>query len=217
MEDPRKKVRALAQKYRAENRALDWFEVLYAEAEAAENTQLVPWADLAPNPNLVQAVQKDSYQGRALVIGCGLGDDAEYLQSLGLSVDALDISPSAIKICRKRFPHTDVHYLVADILTFAPTVPYDLVVESYTLQSLPVELRAEVIQRLPKLTAVGGTLLIICRGRENDDWEERLPFPLSRVELEPLQESCHLRSWEDYPDEEDPPVRRFRAVYERFQ
>lgn len=39
---------------------------------------------------------------RAVVIGCGLGDDAEYLASMGYEVTAFDISPTAIAMCHTR-------------------------------------------------------------------------------------------------------------------
>ena len=35
--------------------------------------------------------------GRALVVGCGLGDDAVLLAGLGWKVTAFDLSPSAVK------------------------------------------------------------------------------------------------------------------------
>ncbi|MCC5670705.1 class I SAM-dependent methyltransferase [Nostoc sp. CHAB 5784] len=39
---------------------------------------------------------------KALVIGCGLGDDAEAIASLGFEVTAFDISPTAIAWCQER-------------------------------------------------------------------------------------------------------------------
>ena len=51
---------------------------------------------------------------KALIIGCGLGDDAEALAKLGFEVTAFDISTSAIAWCQQRFPDSTVNYLVAD-------------------------------------------------------------------------------------------------------
>lgn len=41
-------------------------------------------------------------KGKVLDIGCGAGKHAIYLQNKGFDVTAIDISPLAIKVCRKR-------------------------------------------------------------------------------------------------------------------
>ena len=45
---------------------------------------------------------------KALKIGCGLGDDAEYLTETGMEVTAFDISETAIRWCHERFPDSRV-------------------------------------------------------------------------------------------------------------
>ena len=52
----------------------------------------------------------------ALVVGCGLGDDAEFIAGLGFSVVAFDISASAIAAAQQRFPQSTVRYRVADLM-----------------------------------------------------------------------------------------------------
>ncbi len=97
-----------------------WFEVLYAET--GSNYAAVPWADLAPNPNLVDWVTKHNLVGRgrtALKIGCGYGDDAEFLPRLGFQVVAFDISPTAISECKRLLGDKGYLYPV----TFSPS-PY---------------------------------------------------------------------------------------------
>jgi hypothetical protein len=66
--------------------------------------------------------------------------------------------------------------------------------------------------------AAGGTLLIICRGRDEDEVQAELPWPLPRSAFATLIKECGLteRSFEDFLDaDEDPPARRFRAVFQR--
>ena len=56
----------------------DFFETVYDDA--AGDAAMVPWADLAPKPNLVEWLQNQPVkQGRAIDVGCGLGDNAEAL------------------------------------------------------------------------------------------------------------------------------------------
>ncbi len=112
-----------------------WFETLYAAAGRGAAT--VPWADPAPNPRMVRALA-DGGGGRAVVIGCGLGDDAEHVASLGFSTVAFDVSPTAVATARRRFPRSAVEYVTADLLSppHSWTGAFDLVVEVYTLQVL---------------------------------------------------------------------------------
>lgn len=209
-----------ADKHRSRARAnpLGWFEDLYSEAE--RRADLVPWADDRENPNL--SAWADSAEGKsilaasktALVIGCGLGDDAEFLASKVSSVRAFDISPTAIAWTGERFPNSRVHYSVEDL--FELKTECDFVFESYTVQALPPELRTRALLRLPELTAPGGSLLLICRGRENSEPVPDLPpWPLSREDLAVLDSKMDIVRFEDYKDMEDGGIRRFRVLYKK--
>lgn len=195
-----------------------WFEDLYSRA--GEDTSIIPWADLKPNPHLIQWLdQNPSFgSGLALQVGCGLGDDAEELAQRGFKTTAFDISATAIARTRARFPNSPVSYLVADLFS-APGEwrgKFDLVLESYTLQVLPPDLRADAIEAIASFVAPGGTLLVIARGREPNEPRGRMPWPLTRGELALFQGwGLKETSFEDYMDNEQPPVRRFRATYSR--
>lgn len=195
---------------------MGWFDQLYREAEAGES--IVPWADLEPNPNLIDFWNRHSIPSSktALVIGCGLGDDAEQLAGWGFETTAFDISPAAIRACKRRFPNSHVQYEAANLL--CPPSPwlasFDLVFESYTLQVLPRVLRKEAMRCMTRLVKTGGYLLLIARGRDAQEAEGSMPWPLTCGELAEL-EDFGLReiSFEDYMDQEQPPVRRFRVLY----
>jgi SAM-dependent methyltransferase len=159
---------AYAQRLAAQSLAADdptgWFEQLYAEA--AEGRAVVPWFRGAPRPPLVQWAEERGVTGngrRALVIGCGLGDDAEYVAGLGFTTVAFDVSASAIRSARRRFPDSAVEYVVADLLQppAAWREAFDLVVESYNVQSLPKPIQPEAIVQVGRMVGRGGTLLVI--------------------------------------------------------
>ncbi len=210
--------RELASRHVAEGDPLGWFEVLYATAAGDSST--IPWADLTPNPNLVSWLEARSVLGsgrKALKVGCGLGDDAEDLSRRGFETTAFDISPTAIAWCRRRFPESSVRYVEADLMQPPGewTRGFDLVVESYTLQVLPSGLRGDAMRRVAGFAAPGGTLLVIARGREPSDPEGAMPWPLTRQELMVFEEvGLATMEFEDYLDDENPPVRRFRVNYE---
>lgn len=163
-----------------------WFEPLYAEAEG--DTAKVPWAKNKPHPYLQQWLSVNSPQTAkkfALVIGCGLGDDAELLASLGYQVTAFDISPTAIAWCHQRFPDSTVNYLVADLFDLDPQWQgkYDFIFECKTIQALPLNVRSQVIHKIAALVAPQGTLLVIARHRDPDTIPDGPPWALSDVEL----------------------------------
>lgn len=162
-----------------------WFETLYQEAQG--QAAQVPWARLQPHPSLVKWLARHSpLNGRGLVIGCGLGDDAEALQSRGLAVKAFDISPTAIAWCRQRFPNSRVDYEVADLFQLDLTwqLGFDLVFECRNLQALPLNLRKLAISEIAKLVKPQGTLLVVTRLRDiHESQPDGPPWPLSNQEL----------------------------------
>jgi ubiquinone/menaquinone biosynthesis C-methylase UbiE len=219
MDANRVRAREIAREYLEKNDPLGWFEQLYASAK--RNANIIPWADLAPNPNLVGWLDKHRIGGsgkKAIKVGCGLGDDAEELANRDFEVTAFDISATAINWCTERFPESKVDYLVEDLFSMPVSwnEAFDFVLESYTLQVLPLKLRIKAAEEITRLLAPGGTLLVICRGRDETDEEGKMPWPITRKELKRF-EGCGLRreSFEDYKDNENPPVRRFRALYRK--
>lgn len=212
----RTRARTLARESVERGDPVGWFDRLYREAE--EGTTVVPWADLIPNPHLVEWLDRTTgHAGEALDVGCGLGDNAEELARRGFDVTAFDVSPAAVERAAQRFPHSQVHYEPADLL--APpsgwSQRFALVAETYTLQVLPPQARAAAVANLRRFVAPGGRLLVIARGREEHEPEGSMPWPLTRREVETIADSnLVLRSFEDFLDSEDPPVRRFRAVFE---
>ena len=97
----------------------------------------------------------------AVVVGCGLGADAEYAASLGFATTAFDVSTTAVELALARNPGTTVDYRVADLLALPHDLPgrFDLVVEIFTLQALPDPPRAAAAAAVRSLVAEGGTML----------------------------------------------------------
>jgi ubiquinone/menaquinone biosynthesis C-methylase UbiE len=174
----------------------------------------VPWADLAPYPGLVSALAGLAGRGRALIVGCGLGDDAEHVASLGLTTVAFDVSPTAIATAQRRFPRSAVEYVTADLLS-PPRIwagAFDLVVEAFTLQVLTGAARRTAIARLASMVAPGGRLVLIARARDEHEDPGQMPWPLTRAEVESFRHNgLAEQSIVDFLD--DGPVRRWRAWF----
>ena len=81
---------------------------------------------------------------------------------------------------------------------------------------LPPLERGAAARALRTLVAPGGTLLVIARGREPAEPEGVMPWPLTRGEVEAIAgDGLTFMTFEDFLDDEDPPVRRFRATFRR--
>ena len=178
--------RELAAQSIAAGSPTDWFERLYAAA--AGGHAVVPWDAGGPEPMLVGWARQHDLDGagrRALVTGCGPGYDAEFVAGLGYRTTAFDVSPTAVRAARDRFPGSPVEYLTADLLHPPPRwqQAFDLVIDIFTVQSMPPAVRAEATARVRWLTR--GTLLVI--GSARDDGEppgDGPPWRLSRPEVE---------------------------------
>ncbi len=216
MSDPRARARELARNAIAQGDPTGWFEQLYAESE--RDGFAISWVDLAPNPYLVAWLDRQSTppRGRALVVGCGYGDDAEFLADRGLDVTAFDIAPSAVARCRNRFPDSRAHYLVADALTPPAdwVAAFDFTFEAYTIQVLSGEARTACAISIGHLVAPGGRLLVVARSRSQNDPVGAMPWPLTRAELDAFGgPRLNLASLEELVEPGDPPVPRFVAEF----
>jgi SAM-dependent methyltransferase len=188
-----------------------WFERLYAEAQ--RGTAIVPWDRGTPNAMLVEWAAGRFGDGRtAMVVGCGLGRDAEFVRTLGFETHAFDVSPTAIETARARHLETAVRYEVADLLALPARWrrAFDLVVESHNVQSLPPELHAAASAAVASLVAAGGTLLVLAAA--GDGTAQGPPWPLTRGEIEAFAvDGLRLVSADLMAID----VPRWRAVFER--
>jgi SAM-dependent methyltransferase len=216
-DDHRAAARNLAAEYQKSGDPLGWFDALYRSASGKPET--IPWAELCPNPYLVNWLDKTApAPGKALVIGCGLGDDAELLASRSWQTTAFDISPEAIRWARQRFPKTSVDYQVANALT-PPQCwqrQFDLIVEIFTLQAMPRPLHLQAIPRIADLIAPAGRIFLFARARNETDPPGTMPWPLTESEIRQFEKhGLTCESLDDFLDSENPPVRRFLAIFRR--
>ena len=211
----RERLLKLSEAAETDGEPLRWFEELYAGAN--RNSNEIPWARMEPHPKMVEWIaNQPDVQGKALVIGCGLGDDAEWLSVAGFDVTAFDISESSIQWCKERFPSTAVDYIVADLLN-PPEAwfnAFDLVVEIHILQAIPEEVRDPAAAQIPGLLNSDGSLLCIGRlaGLQTPN-ESPPPWPLSRTWLEGRFSSLNPTSFQHFTYEESPSIDRYLASW----
>jgi SAM-dependent methyltransferase len=191
-----------------------WFEQLYAAGESGHTT--MPFDRAGPHPLLVDWAdncQLAGHERRAIVVGCGLGADAEYIAGRGFNTVAFDISETAIRVARRRHPASTVDYQVADLLNPPPhwQDAFNLVIEIITVQALPDPPRHQAIINISRLVSQDGTLLVIAAAPDDNHATSELPpWPLDEdeikafgtdrltpktVEIIPLPDTPSARCW----------------------
>lgn len=118
-------------------------------------------------------------------------------------------------------PDSKAQYVTADLLS--PPAEwhraYDLVVEIYTVQALPIDLQPAAIKQVGEQVAPGGTLLVIAASRADDvpDSEvEGPPWPLTRSAIQSFATpDLRLIQLDQSPSPVDPTILRWRAEYLR--
>jgi SAM-dependent methyltransferase len=219
--DTRRDVKRLALEAVQRGDAVGWFERLYAAAGYRDDR--IPWSDRMPNPNLVAFRDRHGLpaEGTAVVVGCGLGDDAVYLADLGFAVTAFDVSPTAVEWCRRRFPDAAVEWVTADLFALPASLVgrFEVVLEAYTVQALPLSRREAALRAVATLVAPGGSLLLFAMGRADGvalALADGPPWPLSVAELGVLEQAgLQVAVFEDRSDAVEPDIRRFSAEYRR--
>jgi len=218
MENPKNSTQRLAKMYADSGDPNGWFEEFYSRADG--DIHKVYWADLKPNPLLLDWIEKhpELLGKRAITIGCGLGDDAEMLMQHGCRVIAFDISPSAIAMCRHRYPDSAVDYRVADLFNYPAEwqLGFDLVYECNTIQILEGQSRIQALKAISDLVAPGGKIIVSCRSRKKGEQLDSFPLPLDRNEIDGFRRTgCSEVYFQAYDDDQDPPVPHYFAVYQR--
>lgn len=163
-----------------------WFERLYAAGVAGEVS--MPWDRDQPHWALQEwSHGRAAAEGaRGLVVGCGLGGDAEHLAALGFATTAFDISETAVATAKARHPESTVDYHVADLFDLPSEWRrgFDLVVEIFTVQALPRDLREKATAAVRELVAQRGQLLAIEAILPADDDGSGPPWPFTRADIE---------------------------------
>jgi len=218
-DDPDKHTRNLAADAVAANDPTAWFDRLYVQANEGQAT--VPWDHEQPQQLLVDWAEQHGISGHgepALVIGAGLGRDAEYVAGLGFSTTAFDISETAVETARQRHPDSTVDYRVANLLELPPDWlgRFDFVFESLTVQSLPQPPRHTAIARVRELLRPGGTLLVVANARDEGAEVEGPPWPLTPSEVTLFAgDDVTVTATERITDDNDPAIQRWRIVCRR--
>ncbi len=164
------------------NKVSESFEEMYKKHE--NNHENIPWARKDVNPLLQTYLENgEVHSGKALVIGCGLGDDAYALDNAGYDVVAIDVSQTALDVAQKRFADSNIFFDKQDIFHIPQKYHenFDFVFEALTIQSLPLEFREKMINAVVNTVAREGKLLVVAHQHNGNN--DGPPWPLTHEEI----------------------------------
>ena len=215
MDDARERMLALFEMSRLSDEPLSWFNDLYSSAN--NNRELIPWDWREPHPFLRNWVGRTDHRGKALVVGCGLGEDAAYLSQSGWQVTAFDISESAVSWAAELHRECEVEWMVADLLDLPLEWrdAFDLVLEVHILQAIPEEIRTRAAPKMAPLLSLNGHLVCIGRLNEDESAQDEPPWALSRSFIEDVGKDLKQVEFHrsTIPEKEST---RYRAVWTRI-
>ena len=200
---------------KAHTKASEWFDGLYKENK--ESQENIPWARQAVNPLLQSYLDEEvTHKGKALVIGCGLGDDARALEVAGYAVLAIDVSQTALDLAQERFFDSTIVFEKQDIFDMPQKyhAHFDFVFEAFTVQSLPVEFRGKMICAISETVANHGKLLLVAHKREEDFDGPPWPLEVNEVDLFKSEDFTEL-SHEIHTEKSKISNTRFRVLYRK--
>ena len=197
------------------NKASAWFENLYKQNENSHEN--IPWAKKDVNPLLQTYLDKKIlHKGKALVVGCGLGDDAYALELAGYEVVAIDVSKVALELAREKFPDSKVSFELQDIFDMSKKYQehFDFVFEALTIQSLPVEFREQMINAIGDTLALNARLLLVAHEKQKET--DGPPWPLTKDEVD-MFKSYGLKelAFEMHSEKSKISSSKFRVLYAR--
>lgn len=125
-----------------------------------------PFFVLAPDENLSEWVgQGLLVPGRALDIGCGNARNSIYLSRHGFSVDAVDLSASAVRWAQDEIGRSGVWVALhcASIFDFELQAgSYELVYDAGCFHHIAPHQRSEYVERVASALKPGGAFGLVC-------------------------------------------------------
>jgi SAM-dependent methyltransferase len=152
------------------------WDASYAEGPA-------PWDTGEPQPAVVRLASEGGFAGAVLDAGCGTGENALHIASLGFSVLGVDVAETALTTARAKAAERglDVAFATADALHLERLGrTFDTVLDCGLFHTFDADERPEYVASLASVTKRHGAVYVLCFSDEGPDTG---PHPISREEL----------------------------------
>jgi len=142
-----------------------------------------PWDISQPQPALVRLASQRRIAGPVLDAGCGTGENALHIASLGLSVLGVDIAETAVSIARQKAHDRgiEVEFATADAFHLEGLRrAFETVLDCGLFHTFDGDERPKYVLSLASVTERGGTVYVLCFSDEGPDTG---PHPIKKEEL----------------------------------
>jgi SAM-dependent methyltransferase len=151
--------------------------------DASYHVGPAPWDTGRPQPAVVRLALAASFSGAVLDAGCGTGENALLIASLGLSVLGVDVAETALAAARAKASDRGIQaeFAVADALQLERLGrTFDTVLDCGLFHSFDGDERQGYVASVAAVTQPGATLYVLCFSDEGPDTG---PHPVSKEEL----------------------------------
>ena len=142
-----------------------------------------PWDIGRPQPAIVRLASEGGFAGAVLDAGCGTGENALHIASLGLSVLGVDVAETALAIARAKAEDRgiEVEFAAADAFQLERLGRrFETVLDCGLFHTFDGDERPGYVASLASVTEHDGTLYVLCF---SDDGPDTGPHPISKDEL----------------------------------
>jgi SAM-dependent methyltransferase len=142
-----------------------------------------PWDVGQPQPAVLRLAAAGGFAGAVLDAGCGTGENALHVASLGLPVLGVDVAETAVAIARGKAADRgiEVEFAAADAFQLERLGRrFETVLDCGLFHTFDGDERAGYVTSLAALTEHSGTLYVLCFSDEGLDTG---PHPVSQEEL----------------------------------
>ncbi len=144
-----------------------------------------PWDLEGPQPAIVRLAGEGAFVGAVLDAGCGTGENALHVASLGLRVVGVDVAETAVSLAREKAATrgSDAEFLVADALHLDRLGRvFETVFDCGLFHSFDRDERRAYVASLVPATTLGANLYVVCFS-DVGPADSCGPHPVSQEEL----------------------------------
>jgi ubiquinone/menaquinone biosynthesis C-methylase UbiE len=142
-----------------------------------------PWDIGRPQPAIVRLASNGGFAGAVLDAGCGTGENALHVASLGLSVLGVDVAETALAMARQKAHDRgiEVEFAVADAIQLERfDRVFQTVLDCGLFHTFNCDERPKYVSSLGSVTKQGGTVHVLCFSDVGPDIG---PHPVREEEL----------------------------------
>jgi SAM-dependent methyltransferase len=142
-----------------------------------------PWDVGRPQPAVVRVAAEGGFAGAVLDAGCGSGENALHIASLGLPVLGFDVAETALAVAGGKAGDRgiEVEFIAADALRLeGMRRRFETVLDCGLFHSFDGDERPGYVASLASMTNHDGTLYVLCF---RDDGPDAGPHPVRQDDL----------------------------------